>query len=33
VRSREYDDFVFRELLSGAVSKKRRTGRLIQFLR
>jgi hypothetical protein len=33
VRSREYDDFVFRELLSGAVAKKRRTGRLIPFLR
>lgn len=33
VRSREYDDFVFRELLSGDVAKKRRTGRLIPFLR
>lgn len=33
VRSREADDFVFRELLSGGVSKKRRSGRLIPFLR
>lgn len=32
-RSREYDEFVFRELLSGTVGKKRRAGRLISFLR
>jgi len=32
VRSREADDFVFRELLSGGVSKKRRSRRLIPFL-
>ena len=32
VRSREADDFVFRELLSGAVSKRRHTGRWIPFL-
>jgi hypothetical protein len=33
VRNREADDFAFRELLSGGVSKKRRTGRWIPFLR
>jgi hypothetical protein len=32
VRSREADEFVFRELLSGGVSKKRRSRRLIPFL-
>lgn len=33
VRNREADEFVFRELLSGGVSKKRRSRRLIPFLR
>jgi hypothetical protein len=33
VRNREADDFAFRELLSGGVAKKRRTGRWIPFLR
>lgn len=33
VRSREYDEFVFQELLSEGVVKKRRAGRLRSFLR